>query len=77
MKYISLVNLISNQPLVKELIQNDLTEANLKKELALILKPKKITELKKAYRQIKGQLGNAGASQKAATLIVAYLKGHK
>lgn len=75
--YISLVNLISNQPLVKELIQNDLTEANLKKELALILKPEKVMELKKAYRQIKEQLGNAGASQKAATLIVAYLRGHK
>lgn len=73
--YISLVNLIANQPLVKELIQYELTETNLKQELTHILKPEKATELKIAYRQIKEQLGNAGASQKAAKLMVTYLKG--
>ncbi len=72
--YISLVNLIANRPLVKELIQYELTGVNLKKELALILNPEKATELKAAYRQIKKQLGNAGASERAAQLMISYLK---
>ncbi len=37
-KYISLVNLIMDKPVVKELIQDELTEENLLKELTLILK---------------------------------------
>ena len=71
--YISLVNLIADRALVKELIQYELTELNLKKELTLILKEEKASELKRAYRQIKQQLGNAGASRKAAKLMVQYL----
>ncbi|MFK7983724.1 MAG: lipid-A-disaccharide synthase [Saprospiraceae bacterium] len=72
--YISLVNLIANRPLVKELIQNELTAAALEKELSLILKVEKALVLKAAYRQIKEKLGNAGASQKAAKLMVQYLQ---
>ena len=76
-RYISLVNLIANQSLVKELIQYELTEVNLKKELALILAPEKATALRKAYHQIKEQLGNASASEKAAALMVGYLKSSR
>jgi len=71
--YISLVNLIADRSLVKELIQDELTVENLKKELSVILTPQKAKELKVAYRQIKGQLGNEGASERAAKLMVAYL----
>jgi len=46
--YISLVNLIADRALVKELIQYELTELNLKKELTLILKEEKASELKRA-----------------------------
>lgn len=72
--YISLVNLIADRPLVKELIQDELTFANLKKELSNILEPEKVAELKVAYRQIKEQLGNAGASDRVAKLMIGYLK---
>ena len=71
--YISLVNLIADRPLVKELIQEELTVANLQKELALILKPEKAKALKLAYRQIKDQLGNVGASARTAKLMIGYL----
>lgn len=71
--YISLVNLIANRPLVKELIQNDLTVANLKKELQYILTEQKSKELQLAYRHIKKQLGEVGASERAAKLMVSYL----
>ncbi len=72
--YISLVNLIADRPLVKELIQDELTFVNLKKELSNILEPEKAAELKVAYRQIKKQLGNVGASDRAARLMIGYLK---
>ena len=39
--YISLVNLIVNRPLVKELLQNELTRENLKEELSIILNKEK------------------------------------
>ena len=35
-KYIALVNLIMDKPVVKELIQNDLTVENVKQELSII-----------------------------------------
>ena len=36
-KYICLVNLIMDKPVIKELIQNDLTPENIKQELDLLL----------------------------------------
>lgn len=72
--YISLVNLITNRPVVKELLQNELTKEHLKTELTIILTKEKRTELISEYREIKTQLGNAGASKRAARLMVQYLK---
>lgn len=72
--YISLVNLIADRPLVKELIQEELTVDNLKQALSHILNPEKSQELKAAYRQIKAQLGDVGASKRAAQLMVNYLR---
>ena len=43
-KYISLVNLILNKETVKELIQNDLNDINLKKNLDQILNKKSYLE---------------------------------
>jgi len=68
-KYISLVNLIMDRLVVKELIQNDLTEHNLKHELQELLKnEKRINEIKKDYAELKTILSEGGnASAKAAT----------
>lgn len=75
--YISLVNLIADRPLVKELLQNDLTPAHLKEALNIILNNKKRIELITEYRAIKTQLGNAGASKRTAKLMMNYLKENK
>lgn len=73
-KFISLVNLIMNQEVVKELIQKDFNAANLKLELnKLLFDEKKKTELKKDYNKLKGTLGGQGASKKAAKLMMKYL----
>ena len=74
-KYISLVNLIMNRPVVKELIQNDLTEHNLKHELQELLKnEKRINELKRDYAELKRILSEGGnASENAAKVIIDFL----
>ncbi len=72
-KYIALVNLIVDQPLVKELIQHDLTAGNLKKELELLLNPLYRDKVLTGYELLKEKLGRPGASKRTASLIVDYL----
>ena len=74
-KYISLVNLIMEKEVVKELIQNDFNEANLVKELERLLKnSEKQRKLLDDLDALKHRLGNSGASEKAAELIVNMVK---
>lgn len=68
-KYISLVNLILNKPLVKELIQNELTIENISKELNYILSEEGKNKLNSGYKELKKIVGEAGASERAAKLI--------
>lgn len=72
-RFISLVNLIMDREVVKELIQKELTTENLKKELRLILGSgrKKMLE---EYKELRNKLGNSGASERAAKLIVNLLE---
>ncbi len=74
-KYISLVNLIMDKLVVKELIQDALTPANLVKELGLLLSDeKRKTELQKDYTDLKALLAAGGhASAQAAKKIVAMI----
>jgi lipid-A-disaccharide synthase len=65
--YISLVNLIANKEVVKELIQDDLTAENIQKELENLKMNK--YQIQKDYDSIIELLGNAGASDKAAANI--------
>ena len=70
-KFISLVNLVMGKEVVKELIQNDLTEENIVKELEQLLRNgKRQRQLLEDYEDLKERLGNAGASEKAAAVIV-------
>ncbi len=74
-KYISLVNLIMDKPVLKELIQHDLTVTNLKNELhSLLYDNNKIATLKKDYSELKDILSRGGnASAKAAASIYHFL----
>jgi lipid-A-disaccharide synthase len=73
-KYISLVNLIMNRELVKELIQNEFNAKNLTRELNLILEPKRRTLLQQEYDSLRKRLGESGASARAAIEITNFLK---
>ena len=77
-KFISLVNLIMDREVVKELIQGDLNEDNLVKELDQLLhNGKRQRQLLEDYEELKDKLGNVGASEKAAEVIVESLKTKK
>lgn len=72
-KYISLVNLIMDRPLVQELIQNELNKKNLKAALTDILSPEKTASLQAGYAELRHRLGDGGASEKAARAILRFL----
>ena len=74
-KFISLVNLVMDKEVVKELIQNDFTEKNIVEELEKLLRDgNRQRQLLEDYDDLQDRLGNAGASQKAAVAIVDALK---
>jgi lipid-A-disaccharide synthase len=69
-KYIALVNLVMDKPVVKELIQHDLTEENLLQELTLLLHDSATRERMKAdYAELWNRLGERNASRLAAEII--------
>ena len=72
--YISLVNLIMDREVVKELIQNDFTKKNLSDELKKILDENQRVKLFEAYYELEQKLGGKGASENTAKSIVAHLK---
>ena len=73
-KYISLVNLICEKEVVKEMIQNDMNYDNISRELDLLLKDETHRkEIFTSYQEIRTRLGASRASEKAAALMVAEL----
>ncbi|WP_010518244.1 lipid-A-disaccharide synthase [Croceivirga radicis] len=70
LKYISLVNLIMDQEVVKELIQDELTQKNLQAELTKIVNGNTRDKMLANYALLEEKLGGSGASEKAAKLIV-------
>ncbi len=75
LKYISLVNLIADKEVVKELIQGELNSVNLKKELTKILDEYERAKLFLEYYDLEQKLGGKGASEKVAKLITAKTMG--
>lgn len=70
-KYISLVNLIMDDEVVKELIQHECTSQNIRTELMLILKGGiKRQEMLNSFENLKKNLGEGGASKKIAQSLL-------
>jgi lipid-A-disaccharide synthase len=74
-KYISLVNLIMDKLVVKELIQDDLTPENLRRELDdLLHNDNRRRQLQEDYRALKELLSKGGhASANAAASILQFM----
>jgi len=77
-KYISLVNLVMDKEVVKELIQGDMNKENISKTLAGILRNgKRQKQVLEDYDELRERLGNSGASEKAADAILDSMKGKR
>ncbi len=74
-KYISLVNLIMNKPVVMELIQDEMTPENISSELKrLLFDPATIHRVQQDYADLRNLLSQGGnAAEKAAESIVGML----
>ncbi|MHB1147886.1 MAG: lipid-A-disaccharide synthase [Lutibacter sp.] len=70
LKFISLVNLIMDKEVVKELIQDDFNEQNLEKELHKIIDGYQRALMFMDYYDLEKKLGGKGASKKVAELII-------
>lgn len=73
-KYISLVNLVMDQEIVKELIQQEMTAENMASELKRIAEGPQREKQLNDYLVLQSKLGGSGASAKTAELILEYLK---
>ncbi|TAH00395.1 MAG: lipid-A-disaccharide synthase [Sphingobacteriales bacterium] len=73
-KFISLVNLIMDKGIVKELLQEDCTTEMLKTQLNFILAGEKRTKMLLDYKDLANVMGKAGASEKVAKLVYGWLQ---
>ena len=69
-KYISLVNLVLDEPFLEELIQGELSVPNLRQALQKCLNPENQAFFEDKYNQLEQKLGGVGASQNAAQIVV-------
>jgi len=73
-RFISLVNLIVDRKVVTELIQEDCNSQKVTEELTAIVDGKGREDMLKGYAHLHQLMGEAGASERTAKLIVKYSK---
>ena len=77
-KYISLVNLVMDRPVVKELIQKDFTVESGSAELTAILPGGEgHDKMMREYAELAEAIGAPGASERIGRAMVEFLKGDK
>ena len=77
-KYISLVNLVANKEIVKELVADTMTVANVRSELNSLLKDAEYRgQMLQEYDRMIKILGPAGASHQAASKMIELLSIRK
>ncbi len=72
-KYISLPNLVMDRQVVRELIQNDFHEEELRKELEMLMNEENRQRIMHDYRELREKLGGEGASLRAAERIHRFM----
>jgi lipid-A-disaccharide synthase len=73
-KFISLVNLIMDKKVVTELIQEDCNKTEISAALQGILQGKEREDMLLGYRELSAKMGEAGASERTAKLVIEYFK---
>ena len=74
LKFISLVNIIMEKEVVKELIQKECSKRNIITELYQLLKNENVLRVRKEYKILRNRLGKEKTSLKVAELITKVWK---
>src|SRR5690606_25386351 len=72
LKYISLVNLSMDEPIVTELIQSERNTANIKTELDELSNKNYRDEMFVKYRELREKLGGGGASERVVNSLRSF-----
>ena len=72
LKYISLVNLIMDEPIVTELIQSECNTINIKKEFVKVINKNHRDEVFVKYRELSKKLGGGGASERVINILRSF-----
>lgn len=74
LKYLTLVNILADKPLVKEFIQNDFTVDNLYNEVTKTLSDETYRDrMISEFKEVKSSLSSESVSKKAENIILEYL----
>ena len=74
-KYISLVNLVADREVVRELVADSFTFDNIQHELEIILDGPARKKMLEGYREVWGRLGKEHAPANAAKTMIQLLNG--
>ena len=73
-KHIGLVNIVAGKTIVPELIQDDVTPARIAEAIGEVLSdPERNRKIRDDLRQVRAQLGEGGASRRAAAVVLELL----
>ena len=72
-EHFGLVNLVAGEEVSTELMQDDLNGENLANELLSLLEPQRNAEVRKRLSEVADQLGEGGASERAAKRILEFI----
>ncbi|MGZ8866729.1 MAG: lipid-A-disaccharide synthase [Thermoanaerobaculia bacterium] len=72
--YFSLVNIVAGRKVVPELMQDEVTGANIAAAVREFLKPERYAQAKADMAEVRAKLGERGASRRAAEAIMATLR---
>jgi lipid-A-disaccharide synthase len=71
------VNLVAGERVATELMQDDLNGERLGHELLLLLEKERNEDMRQNLREVANQLGEGGASQRAAEVVLETLSEWK
>ena len=76
LKHIGLANIVAERPFIPELIQDEVSPANICRELSRLITDESAREkMKQGLREVARRLGRAGASERAAAVVCRWLNG--
>lgn len=73
-KFISLVNLIMDREVIRELIQKEFNEENTRLELRKLMETTHREKIQQEYAELREILGGKGASERAAKVVLTHVE---